>query len=285
MDTIKFKLTEPTLIEGSNLKCYDVKVILNGQQLPHSIFNAAEALSVYEFKSAEFDLFTCSCGVAGCAGFHDYVLHKKSIGEVIWTFPQEDYYKTDQKVYTFKQEQFDFEFKALKEKMLSLEKERVHHETMLSDEGLYEEENSKAVMTAFELQKSLDWWNNLRTADANFNEFLLKNFPQEVQTTFSWVYDGEKSKESHDFASIVKRLLNKYPKNAKEPNYLKKVKKSGTALVQLLKNNDKDFKSLANKSYSVNGLTPYCIIEFDFRNHPSLTEDNFNIEKLNLHAG
>lgn len=284
MDKIKFTITEPTLIEGTKLKCYDIKVILNNKELPHSIFNATEVVSAYEFKNVEFDLFTCSCGVAGCAGFHDYVVHKRSIGKVTWTFPKEDYYKTEQKIYTFNQEQFDSEFKDLKNKMLSLEKSGVHHETMLSDERQFEEQDSNAELIAVELQKNLAWWNNRYTAEANFDDFLLNNFPKEVQKKFSWVYDGEKSKEIHDFASIVKRLLNEYPKNAKEPNYLKKVKKSGTALAQFLNNEKKNFVSLANKSYIINGLTPYCIIEFDFRGHQSLNEESFDIEKLSLQA-
>lgn len=284
MDKIKFNFSEPSLIEGTNLKRYDIKVMLNNKQLPHSIFNAAEAVSVSDFKSVEFDLFTCSCGVAGCAGFQDYVLHKRSEQCVTWTFPKEDYYKTDKKVYTFKQDQFDEEFKALKDKMLSLEKEGVYHETMLSDEREFEQDESKILMTAASLQESLDWWNNLRTADANFDEYIYTNFPKELQKKFSWVYDGEISKEVYDFGEIVKKLLNEYPRNAKEPRYLKKVKKSGTALVDFLNGNNERFKSIVSQSYSANGLTPYCVVEFAFRNNPSVTEDNFNIEKLSLQA-
>ncbi len=42
-------------------------------------------------REGEFDLFTCSCGVPGCAGIHTACRLSAQTGQVIWELPEQAY--------------------------------------------------------------------------------------------------------------------------------------------------------------------------------------------------
>lgn len=65
---------------------------INGKPLvPHGyVFNARAILSP-GVANADRNLFTCSCGVAGCAGIFDEVAVRVNAEDVTWTFPAEPF--------------------------------------------------------------------------------------------------------------------------------------------------------------------------------------------------
>ena len=134
MDIITFTLSTPKQIIHFDIKSFDIQCFLNYKSLGVNIFNAAEVLSANKYNNVGFDLFTCSCGVAGCAGYFNQIKQHKTTENVQWRFPDDDdMYAVDKQTYTFDRKQFDTEFKNLLECFITLEKRKIYHESVLTD--------------------------------------------------------------------------------------------------------------------------------------------------------
>lgn len=69
----------------------DVTPVLDGIPVPNiGVFDAVDML-LYGASDAETDLYTCSCGNAGCAGFHEEVRLRAGPDTMAWEFPEEPY--------------------------------------------------------------------------------------------------------------------------------------------------------------------------------------------------
>lgn len=106
-DTIRFK------IKKLPDDLFDRVVFLNNIALPFDLFNLTYLSFMYKDDADTFDLFTCSCGDAGCAGFYRPINHKRTDTIVEWIFPVEDYYKTEKLIYEFNVIDFDIAFSDL----------------------------------------------------------------------------------------------------------------------------------------------------------------------------
>jgi hypothetical protein len=68
----------------------DVTPLLDGVPLMKGVFDAVDLL-LHGVGNADTDLYTCSCGVAGCAGFHYEVALREGADFMAWEFPEEPY--------------------------------------------------------------------------------------------------------------------------------------------------------------------------------------------------
>lgn len=284
MDQIKFVIEEPSTLEGVDFKRYDVAVYLNDKKLAHNLFNAAEVLPVYKYHFAEFDMFTCSCGIAGCAGFQAPVIHTAKEGIVTWTFPEGDSYKTDKKVYQFVQSEFQEVFAKLNKDMLALEKKKMFHDTLIRDESMYigYDETLDEKQPRFEareqLKESLKWFENRYQGVQNFNDMLEEKYPDLVSKDFRYTYEKEESKYAYSLGDVVGRLLNQFPSRAKEKSYLKSCEVAVEAIIDMLNGNNKKFKKIAHNSYEKYEMSSHHLISWDM----SVKEEDFDFEKLGL---
>lgn len=79
---------------AEEVACAIVKIFVDGVEPLVSHFERPcdpFALLPYEDFEKEVDVYTCSCGVAGCAGLHDGVTIRTQSEVVTWTFPLETY--------------------------------------------------------------------------------------------------------------------------------------------------------------------------------------------------
>lgn len=72
-----------------------VRALADGQSMygdasKEDVFNAVQMLT-QGAESGELEVFTCECGVAGCAGIFEDVVVKVAEQEVRWTFPQDPF--------------------------------------------------------------------------------------------------------------------------------------------------------------------------------------------------
>lgn len=279
MDQIKFVIEEPTTLEGVDFKRYDVAVCLNEKKLPHNLFNVAEVLPVYKYHFAEFDMFTCSCGVAGCAGFQTPVVQTVKDGIVTWTFPEGNEYKTDKKVYQFDQKQFKEVFSQLNKDMFALEKQKIIHDTFIRDESMYGGyEENQVRYEATPMKESLKWFENRYQGIQNFNDMLEEKYPDLVNKDFRYTYETEESKYPYSLGEVVGRLLNKFPSRAKEKAYLQSCEVAVEAIIEMLAGNNKKFKKMSHNSYEKNDMSSHYLISWDM----SVKEEDFDFEKLGL---
>lgn len=246
MDEIKLEIVDCDL--DDHVKNFDIKVTLNGQTLPHSFFNT-HALVASSHKTAFFDLFTCSCGEAGCAGFFEPVMQVKNDTIVTWTFPDDQSYKVVKLVYEFDTKDFDTQFELIRNKMFALEKEDSYllhfiNLYMDRDEDTPVKDQLKGQLVSYFEEKKKYY-----EAVENFNIVLSKNFPVLMKTNFHLGYKNTISTDSINFSDLVSCMLNDFPKAEQEDGYLDRAIEAGNAIVTILEKNSQPFIDIVYNSY------------------------------------
>jgi hypothetical protein len=288
MDKIEFTIGEITEIKNSNIREYDVQVILNGTVLTHQIFNAGDVVPTSRFDFAQFDLFTCGCGVAGCAGFFTRVIHQKTNNSVKWTFPDDNSYIVEKLEYEFDRSEFENALENLRNKMLDLEKDNCYPCSFIDYDSSYGEANpnykpKSSVLEAFE------WCENYYKAEQNFDKLLKEKFSDFYNKSFVFQYNDKRSEEKLDFKYLVCRVMNEWPSPKKTKAYLKKAEATGNAVVEFISNkNSKPFVKMAYSSYSqfsqsdANDYESVMIDTFGNDLESIIDAENFSLKDLQL---
>jgi len=98
--SLSFKVFVVDLVDGSEdggpgrpYRVLEARPLVDGVPLLKGyVFDIAPLIG-YGLRDVDTDLYTCGCGVAGCAGIHDHVKLRVD-GEVMtWTFPEEPFRK------------------------------------------------------------------------------------------------------------------------------------------------------------------------------------------------
>jgi hypothetical protein len=125
-----------------------VKALVDGNEPLRSTesqpFDALTAI-LYGVRSGECFLYTCSCGVPGCAGLHEGVLVSIADAQVTWAFPSITYRKKLQPpfvsetlesvVLTFQSEQYFEAFKNLTARLHALAADNPHLQLSFDEQG------------------------------------------------------------------------------------------------------------------------------------------------------
>lgn len=291
MDKINFELTEVTPIEKTSLKQYDVKVVLNGFSLGHVIFNADTVVPAGRFDFAEFDLFTCGCGVPGCAGFHTSVIQKKSDHSVKWIFPTDKSYNVEKMEYDFDRIQFENTVESLRTKMLELEKDDTYPVASISDDSSYGDDDATCEVRS-SLSESFQWQEDHYNAKQKFEAMLQEKFHTYLNKAFAFEYEGKNSKETLDFKYLVCRAINDWPSREKLGAYLKKAEAAGNAIAEMF--STQNYKPLAKMVYSAykqfanskeeDNHTAVMWDTFDYQLREISQKEEFDLNKLKLIA-
>jgi hypothetical protein len=88
-------LVDDSSEEGTGLpyRLLEARPLIDGVALLNGyVFDVAPLIG-YGLRDVDIDLYTCGCGVAGCAGIHDEVQLRVSAASVTWTFPEEPFRK------------------------------------------------------------------------------------------------------------------------------------------------------------------------------------------------
>jgi hypothetical protein len=88
-------LTDDSREEGPGrpYRCLEARPLADGIPLHKGyVFDIAPLIG-YGLRDVDTDLYTCSCGVAGCAGIHEEVELRVDAESVSWTFPEDPFRK------------------------------------------------------------------------------------------------------------------------------------------------------------------------------------------------
>lgn len=115
-----------------------------------------------------FDMFTCDCGVAGCAGIHDHVHLRVNQDTVQWQFPREEPFlskfipahfadNTSPMVMTFGAQEYHIALQSLRQQLVDLENNNPGVPvTLWPDDGQLQRKPLSSVDVL--IQESNDWF-------------------------------------------------------------------------------------------------------------------------------
>jgi len=262
MDKIRFEIIK------EKEQFFNVVVYLNECKIPHYVFNTIEVLAAFQVKESEFDLFTCTCGHSACAGFQSPIKQQKNESTVFWLFSED--YKVQKSLYCFDLEEFNLEFKKLKENVIKNSNNgliEMSEYEYITDSN-YEHKSNKLI----DIEKVIERCSDEFNFKVKFFEFCKEQIPFFQNITFE--YNGYKTEKysSHD---LVCAVINEWPrKDSDNKFYWGRVFKACRAINNWILNNDKtELLYLDNRSYS--SLTNYDDEEY--------IENSYKCnEKLNL---
>lgn len=79
---------------GKAYRSVEARPSVDGMPLHDGYVFDVSPLIGYGLRNASTDLYTCSCGIAGCAGIHDEVELQVSDDAMVWLFPEVPFRKT-----------------------------------------------------------------------------------------------------------------------------------------------------------------------------------------------
>lgn len=135
--------------QGADLVVATPDLYINGHRLLRSAAPVVDTLGlmVHAGHTGSFDLLTCTCGVAGCAGFHEEVTVRADSHKVQWLVPVEGYgdelsaaFGPGPWTFTFERQAYDQAVAELEKGLLDLQ--RGHGRLALSPWGPYDDDDA-----------------------------------------------------------------------------------------------------------------------------------------------
>lgn len=98
--SLSFKVYVVNLVDSSGengpdqpYRILEARPLVDGVPLLNGyVFDVAPLIG-YGLRDVDTDLYTCGCGVAGCAGIHDQIQLRADRSSMTWTFPEEPFRK------------------------------------------------------------------------------------------------------------------------------------------------------------------------------------------------
>jgi hypothetical protein len=110
----------------------NVAVLIDGSSPSGSLVDVAGVLFGSAVEKSSFFLYTCSCGHAGCEGFHIPLEHKRENGVIVWTIEDEKLSKVlGAERLAFDATAFDAACEALRAELAELEVQGLFAESMM----------------------------------------------------------------------------------------------------------------------------------------------------------
>ncbi len=94
MNTLTFRCSPGDIIDvpvkgGGVLRDLHVDAILDGKLVSEGLIDVSDIVFATTIERCSFFFFTCSCGIAGCAGYHLPLDHCRQDGKIVWKIEDE----------------------------------------------------------------------------------------------------------------------------------------------------------------------------------------------------
>ena len=208
MNTIEFRITPPK--RGSKSIEVKVEALIDGHN--HGDYPVAITDLIFggAVERSNFNLYSCTCGNAGCAGFHDHIQHRRIDGNVQWDIPDtklQSLLGCDR--LTFDTGHFDSALSYLRSTLEKYESQGLYAPFMVDDEHFGSENSNKRVFKISGLQQTLSAFYQGQTDMENLRDEIDQQFPGNIR--FSWELPDEGDERHYtmrhvDAAAILLRL-------------------------------------------------------------------------------
>lgn len=202
MNTIDFEIQKKDKV--GNYNYFDINVLIDRKIYTYETFNGAVPISASQYDNVEFDLFNCTCGETGCAGFHVPIKQEKENNTVTWYL--KDKYKeifgTNKLV--FSQEDFEETFQKLTNNVKDLEKNGWH--LFLLIDSFFQDDFEQNPPE--NVEEKLEYLNKVLRYDNEFFKVVKENAPEYFYEKFYECYGDECSNYTCEFPWIIQGIMN-----------------------------------------------------------------------------
>ncbi|BBA65511.1 hypothetical protein [Xanthomonas phage XacN1] len=172
LDTIDVELVRGKDDRGTPYEV--IELILNGEKLKNRTFDPFE-FAVPRIKNANWYLMTCSCGIAGCGGYHYGVNIKRRLHTIEWRDHEKDKDTFLKPFYSFNRSQYE----AVQEKCMDMihaivnEREQAGRPFISEDPDDYD----------YDRDSIINWYTveDLNRSVQRYNDFIKKH-----RSSWSW---------------------------------------------------------------------------------------------------
>ena len=254
MDTIKFYLNGELTEIGNGIKSTPVYLEINEVVHPQ-LLDVSSVLGLSGVSWAEFNIFTCECGVPECAGYWEPILHEVAENSVIWTVPKPKDGSVDEQ-YSGLNPQYQFELSAftetlegLKASLLELEQAKIGHSTLISYDISDNDDQIQVINSIVDMSAA---YQATYLKEQEFHYFLLKEVPDLINSEFRWTYKGVNINEfKTEVEYMISSLLNSGPRYTESISwYLLKSKVAIKAIRMALQGDLSLYLKLAKHAYA-----------------------------------
>lgn len=189
-----------------------VAALLDGKALPDGLVDICGVLYGGATERSSFYFYTCSCGVAGCDGYHLPLEHRRENGQVIWTIEDEKLrgvFGAERLV--FDAAQFDADLAALRAELDAQEAKGVFAESMTDADW---DEDGKETLVGLKLADLEERYTAYHASRAKLEKRIAAAADPDAPAPlrFSWGHNGHPESERFeemvavDIAAILLRL-------------------------------------------------------------------------------
>ncbi len=293
MDTIKLQISEDKPKDNQkSINTINVTIFLNDESMS-SLVDITSLLGAYTVEKADFNLYTCSCGIPECGGFFELVKHEKDKNTITWTLPEEEIYTFSKKTFVFDKKLFQKEVNQFIDSVLEYEKKGIYLEQHLNEtcpSYLYEDNKDEEKIKEEQLKilKKSNFLHIIKKSkkyyliQQKFNNTISKNFIDYLDKKIYIKYANKQSDVEYNFGSLICRLLNEFPRVSVKNEYYFQVQQAGFELIKFFNKEDNSIKEILENNYQNNGLKSNSFLPYDFFIDQDDSEDkDFNLD-LNL---
>lgn len=225
MNTISFK-TKPADSKLCGRSVLDIFAVIDGTEYTNQFLDYFGIVASSTTEEAEFYLFTCSCGTAGCAGYHIPMQMKMTESTVTWKAEDKlsEVLGTDTLV--FDRSAY---LKAVSDLRATVEaKVGAGWVTLDLVESYYEDDEELPDLDS-KYKSTMKWAEAHYKDEADIANVIRLTSTPHYGKHFSLSYPGATDSET-EFRWLVLRCLNQFPEDGGKNYYLAKVRYAATAL-------------------------------------------------------
>lgn len=191
MDRISFRIATAGTPDAEPLRPNAARILvaINGQEITNQLLDTPGLLFGGEGRRTSFYLFTCSCGEAGCAGFHLLLEQRRTETQVIWSIEDEKLSGLlGASTLIFDAKSFDAARLSLHEDLKALEARGIHAEDLFDEEYVDFDEDEAPQLVAHPLDTIAAWSIAFYRGQNEMNEAIERaDGPgSPVKLRFSW---------------------------------------------------------------------------------------------------
>ncbi len=221
-------------------KVLDISISIDGKSHPYQFLDYFGVVGSLWASEAEFYLFSCNCGSAGCAGYFDYLQTKKTEKTVQWST------KDKKLIETLGSDSFEFDRNDYEDAVVdfqeAVERELEQGWNLPDLIDVYMEDDAPETDLSQRYHDRLKWAKmHFAQEEREHATIRMASFIH-YGKSYLLSYPGSKQ-HPVEFRYLVYRCLNRFPEEGGKTHFLRKLHYAATAVSDFIENGRTDMLS------------------------------------------